>query len=514
MLLTWYPFHNCIIVCPVTGVMTFLEVQMGKDYMKDTEHFEELGATASCSLRASTAVTQRKEDEAPVELVLGDSWFGSVKAAVAQAKAGFECIFQIKTNHSLFPKKQIEEILCDAPGGISVVLQGNVDGIPLLCIGYKYNKKTTLHFVCTSGAGSTGPGEPYEMKWSDDHGNIHIRNVSRPAVISRFFKHSNSVDVHNHLRQYCLKLEKKWVTVDCWFRLTTTLMGISAVDAFRLAKFHNFLPCGRINNVVKNDIEDDGTNELSMKRFSGILANQLLYKAYNLNSNFVNLGYEDFLTEPLNPNGKSGDNCKDVLVRENAFGRSTNTSTKKLSSSIPSFVGGKMNTNSQFIVGDNRRDVNCNVYQDASSMSMKSNIFTVGSENQKVITIHDSDTEADQTDSLQTDSDDLDYTFERLRRARRNALCIMTDVRAFKHSVVKLPSTTSNGKSTKGKKYVRPRKCYTCGTLSRVKCLECDKVFCYPIKNNKSNVSDSCFCLHVNEITKKRRKKRKVCKKA
>ena len=121
-----------------------------------------------------------------------------------------------------------------------MALQGNVDGIPLLCIGYKYNKKTTLHFMCTSGAGSTGPGEPYKMKLSDNHGNIHICKVSRPAVISKFLKHGNSVDVHNHLRQYSLKLEKKWVTLDCWFRLTTTLMGISAVDAFRLAKFHHF----------------------------------------------------------------------------------------------------------------------------------------------------------------------------------------------------------------------------------------------------------------------------------
>ena len=97
---------------------------------------------------------------------------------------------------------------------------------------------------------------PYEMKWTDHHGNIHVRNVARPEVVSKFYKHSNSVDVHNHLRQACLKLEKKWVTLDCWFRVTTTLIGMSVVDCFRLSKFHIFLPQGRVQNLIDEDLED------------------------------------------------------------------------------------------------------------------------------------------------------------------------------------------------------------------------------------------------------------------
>ena len=124
--------------------MTFLEVQPGKDTIRKSAYFSELGATAPCALRISKAITRCQEGKLPQELVLADSWFRSVKAAVAQAKAGFECIFQIKTNHSQFPKSQIEEILSDAPGGISIVLRDVVDGIPLLSIGYKYNKKTVL----------------------------------------------------------------------------------------------------------------------------------------------------------------------------------------------------------------------------------------------------------------------------------------------------------------------------------------------------------------------------------
>lgn len=113
-------------------------------------------------------------------------------------------------NRALFPKKHIEKELKDAPGGTSIVLWGeHSTGTSLVAIGYKYNKKSVLYFVSTPGAGTTEDGEPYEMKWADEHGNINVRHVPRPEVISHFFQHSNSVDVHNHLRQYCLKLEKK-----------------------------------------------------------------------------------------------------------------------------------------------------------------------------------------------------------------------------------------------------------------------------------------------------------------
>ena len=59
-------------------------------------------------------------------------------------------------------------------GGDSVVMQTETEGILLLAIGYKYNRRTVLFFVCTTGAGSTTPGTPYEMKRANDFGNIHV----------------------------------------------------------------------------------------------------------------------------------------------------------------------------------------------------------------------------------------------------------------------------------------------------------------------------------------------------
>ena len=70
----------------------------------------------------------------------------------------------------------------------------------LICIGYKYNTKKVLTFVLTKGAGYTESGIPYEAEFNDYYGNIHIRYVGRPKVISTCFKQSIIVDVLNQAR--------------------------------------------------------------------------------------------------------------------------------------------------------------------------------------------------------------------------------------------------------------------------------------------------------------------------
>ena len=161
---------------------------------------------------------------------MGDSWFDSVKSMMKIKMVlpkEKEAFFQIKTAHRLFHKHYIEELLNKEPGGTSVKLQtAVVEGVSLIALGYKYQKNQTMHFIMSQNAGSTAPGEPYEMKFPDSNGNVNIRQVPRPAIVSEYFKHSNCVDVHNQLRQSAVKLEKKWVTKDPFFRLHTTIVGM------------------------------------------------------------------------------------------------------------------------------------------------------------------------------------------------------------------------------------------------------------------------------------------------
>jgi hypothetical protein len=85
--------------------------------------------------------------------------------------------------------------------------------------------------VATKGSGTTAKGTPYEMKYTDDWGNVHVRYVDRPDIISKFFEKSNMIDKHNQVRQSELGLEKCWLTQNPYFCLHTTILGFNVVDS-------------------------------------------------------------------------------------------------------------------------------------------------------------------------------------------------------------------------------------------------------------------------------------------
>ena len=121
------------IACPITGVMLFLEIQRGKDGMKDQLHHRALGATAGCTVRMSERCAQ-------VKGVKADAWLGSVLTCVELVTRGYECIFQVKQNHGQFPKDYIEKALEKVPGGVSIVLKAVASNEkPIIAMGYRYN---------------------------------------------------------------------------------------------------------------------------------------------------------------------------------------------------------------------------------------------------------------------------------------------------------------------------------------------------------------------------------------
>ena len=164
-------------------------------------------------------------------IYLGDSWFGSVKAAEAVALSGNHAIFVVKMNHGRSPKAWLEEKMSNFPGGTWIVLQGQTrKHADLLCIGYKYNKSKVMVFVATTGAGSTVAGRPYQARFPDVFGNVHTCDVQIPALITRYYDYCGGVDAHNQARQGNLALEEAWVTQFPYFRIWTTILGMTVTD--------------------------------------------------------------------------------------------------------------------------------------------------------------------------------------------------------------------------------------------------------------------------------------------
>ena len=466
------------VVCPVLGVMMYIELQQGKEGMKSSRYNTEYGATTGCTLRCAEGVSRRTGNE-PEEIVTGDSWFGSVKAAAALKQKKFECILQVKQNSSLFPKKQLEELLEKAPGGTSVVLSGiHPTGTHLISIGYKYNKSKVLNFVCTPGAGTTLPGKPYEMKWSDKFGNVNVRKVPRPSVISKFFNNCNSVDVHNHLRQYCLRLEKKWITTDCWFRIFTTILGINVVDTFRLAKFHRILPNKRFKIV--EDVDHDGQNDYTMRKFGGVLCTQLLYMASQYER-----GAKTMFRNNFNPGKGEG---------EKKGKRPKNQ---------------KQNYHSTIVYSsEETQSANPGLFKKYNNLNGRNAVRGKGTSalHHKNMCASESSSSTDGYDSVSVEAEDelawMDGPKRMANTTRSSVVCEMIDAGGRRHTAVKLPLTKSKGSATFGRPYTKRRKCKWCKDRSTVYCVECNMPFCFPVRD-ESAISDSCFCLHVKYTSKK-----------
>jgi len=69
------------------------------------------------------------------------------------------------------------------------VLRGKApNGVPLVALGYHFNAKAMPCFVMMEDAGMMNLGDPYEMKYTDMHGNVHVRMVDCPDVISKCFQ--------------------------------------------------------------------------------------------------------------------------------------------------------------------------------------------------------------------------------------------------------------------------------------------------------------------------------------
>ena len=271
--------------------MLWLEIQEGKERMRKQEYSQLLGGTAACVLRGVIEVSKFKhhnikghdnryhdikrpdsdlddeEGENPSEknspfLFFGDSWFGSVKAAANVGQTGNHACFNVKTGHSRFPKAFLQNAMKDFPGGTWITMEGKAEkeGVDLIAIGYKYNSKKVLTFVTTRGAGSTKDGEPYIAQFPDKYGNVCQRHVACPKILSHYFQHSNCVDLHNQARQFDLALEKKWVTQNAYFRLYTTMIGMTVVDAWK----HHRIGMGKpptikeYANVMAADMIGDG----------------------------------------------------------------------------------------------------------------------------------------------------------------------------------------------------------------------------------------------------------------
>jgi hypothetical protein len=209
----------------------------------------------------------RREAEASgsPESFLGDSWFTGVKVAEWAAEEGHAYFGALKTSTKYTPFQELIDKMQNYPSGSYLVMECTTPkGNNLICIGYKYSASKVLVFLGTKNAGSIKPGDPYVARFPDANSNVAQRNVPRPDVISKYFNDSNVIDSHNQVRQFELGLEKRWVVKDCYFRLDTTLIGITVADSWRA--FKHAMPAKK---------------HITIKEFADRIAYDCMYNCYS-----------------------------------------------------------------------------------------------------------------------------------------------------------------------------------------------------------------------------------------
>ena len=165
-----------------------------------------------------------------------------------------------------------------------------IPGVPLLALGWKYKRGSTLCYIATKDAGSTADdcNNPYKMRIKDLEGNPIDRQVLRPEIIGTYYRMNAGIDVHNQQRQGDLALEKVWLTREFpYFRIFSSLVVICATDAFNLRKYRLAHRRLREDESRKKWTFKDYVNALSVKLMNNSWEGEIFRRATPRDNNAV-----------------------------------------------------------------------------------------------------------------------------------------------------------------------------------------------------------------------------------
>lgn len=205
----------------LSGIMVGLELNEGKEAMAEKRWHAEHGATTATTLR----LTEPWFGSGRV--VAGDSWFASVKTALQLRKHGLHFLGVVKTAHRQFPLKALKE-RCPENRGAHVVAASTIEDVDLLAVGWRDKAVHTIVGTC----GTTIEGESAKKRRVTDTGEVYYKQVPRPKVVQDYHEAAPALDVHNHIRQDGLALEKAWGTHRWYHRVIASLLGIIECNAY------------------------------------------------------------------------------------------------------------------------------------------------------------------------------------------------------------------------------------------------------------------------------------------
>ena len=250
----------------VSGCLVFQDVVQLPEIQSQKKYFgEQSSLPRHDEIRATTAEVLRQVEGSGIEKggwVGGDAWFGSIMSSVEVFKRfGVHSTFVVKNNTAYYPMRVLHRILIarynNRPAGHWVVMHTKISDVPIMVVAYAWSNRGVTYLVSTCGSTKILP-EKYQSSYEDDYGNIRVKEINRPWVAHFLYKYLPLIDEHNKQRQSLLNLERCWLTKSCWFRLLTTIVGMSVVDMHRWY---------RNARGMRREVD----NEIQIRKFSDLL---------------------------------------------------------------------------------------------------------------------------------------------------------------------------------------------------------------------------------------------------
>ena len=228
-----------------TGITLHIEIQESKEDMANKDFTDLFSKHTALVLRLTKMLHGKGH------IVYGDSAFKSVETACAMLEHGTYYTGLLKTAHRGFPKRYLNTLAwtgeehCGATKSVETTT--SIGGREYKIYGHAWNEPGTADVpkkCLLSTWNHTLPVDDHQKKrWrlNPDTGlseNI-TRSVPRTQMIKSYFEAACAIDIHNHLRQDGLALERTVGTHEWWFRCLCTIIGFIEVDAFKAYCYFN-----------------------------------------------------------------------------------------------------------------------------------------------------------------------------------------------------------------------------------------------------------------------------------
>ena len=181
-------------------------------------------------------------------VVVADSYFASVSAAIRLKQIGLRFIGVVKTATKEYPMNHLGSI--ELPGGRGsqkgLLTTDQESGTQLLA--FVWVDRDRRYFIST--ASSLQAGTPVQqMRWTQANRTLNAeperqeRIIAQPKAAETYYKGAAKIDQHNRHRQDTLCIERKLETNQWHKRVATTIFGMIVIDSFLLCK-----GCSRFGN--------------------------------------------------------------------------------------------------------------------------------------------------------------------------------------------------------------------------------------------------------------------------